>query len=146
LSRWESCWALLRTPARRRPSCRSREIAGHTVDHQRLSALTPDQQHHEICDDATTLRARGYAVNDFAYPHGDGASISSVRSALIECGYVSGRSFGDLYSEGCTNAMVVEGAREIWGLGKVAVDDGGPDGVASTAGNSPFAVQGVFVP
>jgi peptidoglycan/xylan/chitin deacetylase (PgdA/CDA1 family) len=78
------------------------EIAGHTVDHQRLSTLTASQQRHEICDDAAALRARGYAVIDFAYPFGDGASISSVRSALLDCGYVSARNFGDLYSQGCT--------------------------------------------
>jgi glucose/arabinose dehydrogenase len=42
---------------------------------------------------------------------------------------------------------VVEGKRAIWELGRVAVVDGGPDGLASTpAGNSVFAVQGVFVP
>jgi peptidoglycan/xylan/chitin deacetylase (PgdA/CDA1 family) len=32
------------------------EIAGHTVDHKRLTDLTADQQRHEICDDAATLR------------------------------------------------------------------------------------------
>ena len=41
---------------------------------------------------------------------------------------------------------VPEGKRSIWALGQVQVFDGGPDGVAATAGNSPFAVQGVFVP
>src|SRR2546429_4538496 len=28
------------------------EIAGHTVDHKRLTDLTPDAQQHEVCDDA----------------------------------------------------------------------------------------------
>ena len=41
---------------------------------------------------------------------------------------------------------VPEGKRSIWALGQVQVFDGGSDGVASTAGNSLFAVQGVFVP
>jgi len=42
---------------------------------------------------------------------------------------------------------VVEGKRAVWEMGTVAVYDGGPDGLASTpAGNSVFAVQGVFVP
>jgi hypothetical protein len=41
---------------------------------------------------------------------------------------------------------VPEGKRSIWALGQVQVFDGGPDGVAATAGNSLFAVQGVFVP
>ena len=42
---------------------------------------------------------------------------------------------------------VTEGKRAIWALGQVQVHDGGPDGaVATPAGNSLFAVPGVFVP
>jgi hypothetical protein len=42
---------------------------------------------------------------------------------------------------------IPEGLRSIWGLGAVRVYDGGSDGDADTTGdNSPFAVQGVFVP
>jgi hypothetical protein len=41
----------------------------------------------------------------------------------------------------------VERSRAIWELAQVRLDDGGPDGDAgTTAGNEPFAVQGVFVP
>ena len=40
-----------------------------------------------------------------------------------------------------------EGSRAVYGLGQVRVFDGGPDGDADTpADNSPFAVQGIFVP
>ena len=55
------------------------EIGGHTVDHKRLTDLTADQQRHEICDDAATLRAHGYTVNDFAYPYGAGSTSSAVQ-------------------------------------------------------------------
>jgi hypothetical protein len=41
---------------------------------------------------------------------------------------------------------VVEGKRTLWQLGPVQVFDGGSDGVASTAGNTLFMDQGVFVP
>jgi virginiamycin B lyase len=42
---------------------------------------------------------------------------------------------------------VTETARTIWQLGQVTLFDGGPDGVASTtAGNTLFETQGVFVP
>jgi hypothetical protein len=41
---------------------------------------------------------------------------------------------------------VAEGRRSIWELGRVAVYDGGPDGLAATAPNTPFMRQGVFVP
>ena len=40
----------------------------------------------------------------------------------------------------------LENKRAVWALGQVQVFDGGPDGVASTANNSLFAVQGIFVP
>jgi Tol biopolymer transport system component len=39
-----------------------------------------------------------------------------------------------------------EGRRAVWQQGQVRVDDGGPDGLAATSPNTPFAVQGVFVP
>ena len=41
---------------------------------------------------------------------------------------------------------VVEGKRSIWEVHGVQVFDGGSDGVASTQGNTLFAVEGVFVP
>jgi hypothetical protein len=42
--------------------------------------------------------------------------------------------------------VVVEGKRAVWGLGKVEVRDGGADGDADTAPNTPFLEQGLFVP
>jgi uncharacterized protein with LGFP repeats len=42
--------------------------------------------------------------------------------------------------------VVPDGRRSIWELGAVAVYDGGADGVASTADNTRFADQGLFVP
>jgi hypothetical protein len=41
---------------------------------------------------------------------------------------------------------IKEGRRSIWQLGQARVNDGGADGVASTAPNTLFATQGVFVP
>jgi peptidoglycan/xylan/chitin deacetylase (PgdA/CDA1 family) len=79
------------------------EIGGHTVDHQRLTNLTADQQRHEICDDAATLRARYGSVIDFAYPYGAGSGSLTVRQALLDCGFAAARKYGDLYSTGCTD-------------------------------------------
>jgi FG-GAP-like repeat len=45
-----------------------------------------------------------------------------------------------------TPGAITEGKRSMWQLERVRVDDGGADGVASTTPNTPFAVQGVFVP
>jgi hypothetical protein len=41
---------------------------------------------------------------------------------------------------------VPEGSRSNWELGRVALSDGGSDGLASTEPNEPFAVQGIFIP
>ena len=41
---------------------------------------------------------------------------------------------------------VTSGDRSIWELGQVTINDGGPDGVASTQPNTLFATQGVFAP
>ena len=80
------------------------EIGGHTVDHQRLPDLTPDQQRHEVCDDAAALRSHGYTVTDFAYPYGAGSTQPAVLAALADCGYLSARKLGDLRSETCTDS------------------------------------------
>jgi hypothetical protein len=42
--------------------------------------------------------------------------------------------------------LAVENRRAVWELGRIEVYDGGADGVVSTAGNTLFATQGVFVP
>ena len=41
---------------------------------------------------------------------------------------------------------VPEGKRAIWELDAIEVFDGGTDGIASTAPNTLFARQGIFVP
>jgi hypothetical protein len=42
--------------------------------------------------------------------------------------------------------LVRDFARAVWQLGPVEVNDGGPDGEAETQDNTPFMVQGLFVP
>ena len=49
-------------------------------------------------------------------------------------------------ADAVTPGSVLETRRSIWELGPVQVYDGGPDGVASTADNTLFADQAVFVP
>ena len=41
---------------------------------------------------------------------------------------------------------VTEGKRSVWAISGTSVFDGGPDGVATTAGNTEFASAGLFVP
>ena len=42
--------------------------------------------------------------------------------------------------------VIAERARAIWALDEVALNDGGADGDADTADNTPFAVPGIFIP
>ena len=58
------------------------EIGGHTIDHLDLTTLSPADATHQVCDDLSALRARGYDVTSFAYPFG--ASDNSAGAGSIE--------------------------------------------------------------
>jgi hypothetical protein len=45
-----------------------------------------------------------------------------------------------------TPGAIKEGARAIYDTGEMTLFDGGPDGVASTPGNTVFATDGFFIP
>ena len=70
----------------------------------------------------------------------------------VPCAATGDTTVGSTCSVNTTADAVVgagtiqEGKRTIWQLGQVRLNDGGADGVASTAPNSPFMVQGVMVP
>src|SRR4051812_1641470 len=90
-------------------SAAGHEIAGHTIDHKRLTNLTPDEQRRQVCDDVATLRGRGYNITDFAYPYGAGTTAPAVQQALRDCGYVSARQVGGLRSDAdCANCPFAE--------------------------------------
>jgi peptidoglycan/xylan/chitin deacetylase (PgdA/CDA1 family) len=72
-------------------------------------------------------------------------------SFTIPCSATASTSVGSTCSTATTAdavnpGTVIEGARSSWQVGQVNVMDGGSDGVASTAGNTLFMVQGLFVP
>jgi hypothetical protein len=48
--------------------------------------------------------------------------------------------------DGVLPGVARDGKRAIWELVRMSVFDGGPDGVASTADNTLFAVQGTYAP
>jgi peptidoglycan/xylan/chitin deacetylase (PgdA/CDA1 family) len=83
------------------------EIGGHTFSHPWLPDLDAAGQRHEICDDAATLRNRGYTVTSFAYPHGAGTRDETIKSLLIECGYQVARKVGDLNGPLCLDCPFV---------------------------------------
>jgi hypothetical protein len=69
----------------------------------------------------------------------------------VPCTATANTAIGSACAVTTTADAVVPGSvrevkRTIWQLGRVALLDGGADGLASTADNSTFATQGVFVP
>jgi hypothetical protein len=70
----------------------------------------------------------------------------------VPCASTAATTVGSTCSVSTTADAVIgagtirEGQRTIWQLGQIRLNDGGPDGVASTTPNSPFMVQGVAVP
>jgi uncharacterized protein len=87
---------------------------------------------------------------------GSGAESQTVLDqtfrAPVPCAATASTTIGSTCAltttlESITPGAVPEGARSIWALDQVHVDDGGPDGDAGTEGdNTPFATQGIFIP
>jgi hypothetical protein len=100
-------------------------------------------------EQTTTLR-----ITDRANGPGgnEAATVEDVPYRVtVPCTATSSSSIGSTCSlttglNALVPGTVMKGKRAIWELGQVRVYDGGPDGLAATADNSLFAVQGVFVP
>lgn len=83
------------------------EVAGHSLDHEDLTTLTPDAARANICADRTNLINLGYRVTSFAYPFG--SYDAAVKQAVRDCGYNSARIISDLKSpETCFDCDVAE--------------------------------------
>jgi plastocyanin len=82
----------------------------------------------------------------------DPATVSDLQFTFtLPCAVTSDTSIGSACSvatsaDAVMPGAVQEGDRASWELGQVKVFDGGPDGVASTADNTLFAVEGLFIP
>jgi TolB protein len=114
--------------------------------------------HPSLADYAGELRLRnGLRITDkrnTPHPGGPGAGTVSDTSlgATVPCTPTGDATTGSSCLLTTTvNALapgtVTAGARSVWELGQVQVEDGGVDGDADTAvDNTVFMVQGVFVP
>jgi hypothetical protein len=88
------------------------------------------------------------------HPGGPGAATVSDTSlgATVPCTVTGDTTTGSsclltTTANAIAAGTVTAGARSVWELGQVQVDDGGPDGDADLPGeNTLFLVQGVFVP
>jgi hypothetical protein len=97
----------------------------------------------------TTLRATDKANG----PSGtESATVSDVPlSVTVPCASTVSTTIGSTCSvstsfQALMPGVIVETKRSIWQLGKLQVNDGGPDGLVSTTPNTLFATQGVFLP
>jgi peptidoglycan/xylan/chitin deacetylase (PgdA/CDA1 family) len=80
------------------------EIAGHTLDHTRLTQLTTEEARRQVCDDRAALVDQGFSPTSFAYPHS--LYNATVQQIVRDCGYSSGRTVGYLWDvcSGCPYA------------------------------------------
>jgi hypothetical protein len=82
----------------------------------------------------------------------DPATVATLPFEFVtSCTATADTGIGSLCNADTTADAVLPGAiaellRANWELGRIEVYDGGSDGVASTPGNTLFAVQGVFIP
>jgi hypothetical protein len=93
----------------------------------------------------TTDRLNGSAPVD------TGTVVDMPFPVTVPCAATANTAVGAICSVTTTADSVVPGSvrelkRTIWQIGRVALLDGGPDGLAATADNSTFATQGLFVP
>jgi hypothetical protein len=83
---------------------------------------------------------------------GVAATVEDTTFAVpVSCLQTAGATIGSTCSVSTTANAVLPGAvqtgrRTMWQFDQVQLFDGGPDGVAATAGNGLLATQGVFVP
>ena len=84
-------------------------------------------------------------------PANEAGTVTDLEHKLTVPCAATGGAVGATCSATTTFDAVVPGTikerkRAIWQLGQVRVNDGGPDGLASTMPNTLFVAQGVFVP
>jgi plastocyanin len=84
-------------------------------------------------------------------PFTDPATGDTTFPVTVPCAGTSDTGIGSTCSitttaDALMPGAVPEGKRSIFELGKIEVLDGGADGVATTAPNTVFASQGVFIP
>jgi glucose/arabinose dehydrogenase len=124
-------------------------LTTHITDVRNRPALT---------DYAGQLQTRlSVRLTDLQSPpsSGGGSSAGTVQdfqfTFTVPCSVTADASVGSTCSvattaDAVTSGAITDGMRAMWQLGQVEVLDGGADGLASTADNTVFARQGVFVP
>jgi glucose/arabinose dehydrogenase len=119
-------------------------------------AINDVRRQSDLADYTGQLQASaGLRLTDRDNPGSAGSPVGTVQDSTfawtVPCTTTPDTTVGSACAvttsaDAVNPGVVKEGLRAIWQLGQVQVFDGGSDGVASTAPNTLFAVQGVFVP
>ena len=78
------------------------DIGGHTRTHATLPELTVADRVREVCDDRARIESQGMRPVSFAYP--TAAVDPRIEAIVRSCGYLSGRSVGNVAYEGQVHA------------------------------------------
>jgi peptidoglycan/xylan/chitin deacetylase (PgdA/CDA1 family) len=69
------------------------DIGSHTLNHPRLTRLSPDEAKKEIVESRRILEEKlGVAPVSFAHPYGDGADSADIRRVIQNAGYATASS------------------------------------------------------
>jgi virginiamycin B lyase len=125
------------------------------ADIRLASSITDVRRRSDLLDYPGELQARlpiRITDKNNSPPAGSSATTQDTLFAFtVPCAVTSDTTVGSTCATSTTADAVLAGVikeevRSIWKVGQIEVLDGGPDGVASTAGNTVFAHQGVFAP
>ena len=116
-------------------------------------SITDVRKKSDLTDYAGQLQVKtGLRVIDrYNGPSEVGVGQDTSFAVTVPCAVTGSTTVGstcsiDTTADAVLPGVVKETRRSIWQLGEVQVFDGGPDGVVSTAPNTLFATQGIFVP
>ena len=88
----EFCWNMT-WPQAREMNAAGEEMAGHTLTHADLTAVSTSEAQRQVCEDRNNLVANGFTpAVSFAYPYS--AYNTSVQGIVRDCGYTSARIVG----------------------------------------------------
>jgi peptidoglycan/xylan/chitin deacetylase (PgdA/CDA1 family) len=83
------------------------EIGSHSLNHEDLAALSPEDAKANLCADRTNLMDMGFQVTSVAYPFG--SVNAAVEQAAKDCGFNSGRALSDLKAPtSCSKCALAE--------------------------------------
>jgi len=161
----ESDWLTVGTPDANGPAANSvgsvtlRALPGAAgapddADVQIVSSMTDVRNKTGLADYAGEVQVRlPLRITDrFNGPsQTEPATGDSTFNVTVPCAATGSTSIGSTCSitttaDAVMPGAVVEAKRSVWQVDKIQVMDGGSDGVVSTAGNTLFATQAIFVP